>query len=364
MTKLRLTSFWSEAIESHDSTIRDSIGRPLRGTPSSVTKITGRSFWSGNDHDRISNNFMKIFSGSSNKILAERVANALELPLSHLQEFIFPDGERRVQIQDRVVDEDTVIIQSTCTPVDSNYMELFLILDGLKRSGAKSITVVMPYMGYQRQDHIFRDGEAVSLEVVVRLLDTMYMDKILFFDPHTIKLPEFFKVPVVNLSALPLFVNVIKKQGWKTENTVLVSPDMGGLRRIQQISEMLDGIPWIATVKDRDLDTGSIVIDRFEGPLAVSELKGKRAIIVDDMISSGKTIVECAAFLDTYGVKEWEVFVTHSVFSSESPRLLQESVIKKVFVTDSVLTPKEKLFAKLEILSIAGIIAKELKNKI
>lgn len=300
---------------------------------------------------------MKIFSGSSNKPLAQKIAKTLELPLSLSEVFIFPDGERRVQIQERVVDEDAVVVHSTNTPVDDNYMELFFIIDGLRRSGARSIKLVMPYMGYQRQDHIFRDGEAVSLEVIVRILESLQIDSILFFDPHTIKLPEFFSVPVTSLSALQLFAQTITNNGWNIQDTVLVSPDMGGLRRIKQLSSALENMPWIATVKDRDLDSGSIVIDRFEGPLPVSDLTNKRALIVDDMISSGKTIVECAGFLNSHGVSESYVFATHPVFSAEAPSLLQESSLNKVYVTDSVHIPDEKQFAKLEILSISGMIA-------
>lgn len=304
---------------------------------------------------------MKIFSGSSNKSLAEKIASFMEVPLSSVEIFVFPDGERRIQIQDSVVDEEVVVIQSTNSPVDTNYMELFFLIDGLKRSGAHTITVVIPYVGYQRQDHVFRDGEAVSVQVISRILESFNIDKILFVDPHTIKLPEFFTVPVANLSALPLFVQNIRKKGWNNENTVLVSPDMGGLRRINIMSELLNNMPWIATVKDRDLDTGSIVIDKFEGPLQVSNLKDKRALIVDDMISSGKTIVQCASFLKSHGVTEVHVFVTHPIFSNEAPSLLNKSDIDSVTVTDSVYVPDDKQFGKLEILTISDMIAKELR---
>ncbi len=305
---------------------------------------------------------MKIFSGSSNTDLAQSVVSALGISLSPIEVFIFPDGERRIQIQDEVVDEDTVVIQSTNTPVDTNYMELFLIMDGLKRSGARSLKVVMPYMGYQRQDHIFRDGEAVSLDVMVKILESMHVDQVITFDPHTIKLREFFHKEISDLSALPIFVKNIKGRNWEGADTVLVSPDMGGLRRIQMMSDLLGNMGWIATVKDRDLDTGSIIINKFEGPLSVSTLKGKRALIVDDMISSGKTIVECASFLKTHGVSEVCVFVTHPIFSKDAPNLLQNSQVDSVFVTDSVWVPEEKRFEKLEILSVARMIVEELQK--
>ncbi|HZE87843.1 MAG TPA: ribose-phosphate pyrophosphokinase [Methylomirabilota bacterium] len=300
---------------------------------------------------------MKIFSGTSNKPLAEKIAHELGIVLSPIEIFVFPDGEKRIQIQDHVVDEHCVVVQSTATPGAENYMELLFIIDGLKRSGASEITVVIPYLGYQRQDHIFRDGEAVSLDVVVRALEATGAARVITLDLHSIKIPEIFTVPVQQLSALSLFAEKIKELG---EDGTLVSPDMGGLRRISKLSELLDGMAWIATVKDRDLDTGKIVIKTIEGD--TSGLK-KRAFIVDDMIASGGTIVESAKLLEKHGVDEIFVFVTHPVLSEEASDLLQNSLVKKVFVTDTVFVPQGKRFPKLEIISIAKMVADALSPK-
>lgn len=299
---------------------------------------------------------MKIFSGSSNKPLAEKIAIVLGTTLSPIEIFVFPDGEKRIQIQEGVVDEDTVVVQTTSTPAAENFMELFFIVDALKRSGAKSITAVVSYLGYQRQDHVFRDGEAVSLDVVIHALEGTGVTKVIALDFHSIKIPEVFSVPVAHLSALPLFAKKIKELG----DGFLVSPDLGGLRRIGIISELLDGMPWIATVKDRDLDTGHIVMKNIEGDPSIIK---KTAFIVDDMISSGKTIVESAKLLhEQHGVEKIYVFVTHPVFSQHAPELLQNSLVTKVFVTDSVFVPEEKRFDKLEILSLAEMVAKELQQ--
>jgi ribose-phosphate pyrophosphokinase len=311
---------------------------------------------------------MKLFSGSSNKPLAEKVAKAMGLNLSPMEVFIFPDGERRIQIQERVVDEDTVIIQSTNTPVDQNYIELFLILDGLKRSGATTLTVVMPYMGYMRQDHIFRDGEAVSLEVMIHLLESLKVNRFMGFDFHTIKVPELFTIPVKHLSGLPVFAKEIKRRGWQDENSILISPDMGGLRRIQKISELLGDMPWVATLKNRDLNTGNVVIDHLEGPKegtgeigpTNADLKGKRALIVDDMISGG-SIIETVKFIKSLGVKELYIFITHPLFSAKATTVLQASDVTTVFATDAVYIPEDRQFPKLEMLSISDMIAEELK---
>jgi ribose-phosphate pyrophosphokinase len=313
---------------------------------------------------------MKLFSGSSNKPLSEKVAAALKMEVSPIETMIFPDGERRIKLNADVVEEDTIVIQSTSTPVDQNYIELFFIIDALKRSGAKSVTAVIPYFGYQRQDHVFRDGEVVSLDVMIRFLESLKVDKVIAFDLHSIKIPELFHIDIKHLSALPLFVHRIQSKAFNTlvgnepseffKDTILVSPDMGGLRRIEEMSEMLDKMPWIATIKDRDLRTGDISIKKFDGPFNPSGLPGKRALLVDDMISSGNTVIQSAQLLKDNGVVSCDVFVTHAVFSDEAPELLQDSSIDRVYVTDSVFIPEEKKFPKLHILSIAEMLAKEL----
>jgi ribose-phosphate pyrophosphokinase len=305
---------------------------------------------------------MKIFSGSSNKPLAERIAECLNLKLSPIEFHVFPDGERRIKLNEEVVDDDTIVVQSTATPVDQNYMELFFIIDALKRSGAKRVTVVIPYVGYQRQDHVFREGEAVSLRVMITILESLDVDRVVVLDLHSIKIPEFFKVPLIHLSALPLFAEVIEKLLGEGDG-VLVSPDMGGLRRIQQMSEYLNGMPWVATVKDRNLETGEITIntiDTFESGLAKEDLRNRTAFIVDDMASSGKTLVDSAKLLGEHGVSNIFAFTTHPIFSADAPMILEASHIERVYVTDSVFIPEEKKFPKLNILSMAEIIANKL----
>lgn len=298
---------------------------------------------------------MKIFSGSANKPLALSIASQMHLSLSPAELYVFPDGERRVWIEQEVLGEECVVIQTTSTPVDTHYMELFFLLDGLKRSGAQSITLVMPYVGYQRQDHIFRSGEAVSMEVIVKILQSLQIDRFIAVDLHSIKIPEFFTLPVTHLSALELFAREIKTNGWNNSDSVLVTPDMGGIRRIKILSAMLDSMPYMTIVKNRDLATGEVEAASSEG-----EVK-RRAIIVDDMISSGHTIVEAAKLLKKQGAEEIMVMATHAVFSKTAPQLLQDSLATKIYVTDSVYIPSEKQFAKLSVLSLAPLIAKEIK---
>jgi len=322
---------------------------------------------------------VKIFAGSANKPLAENIAKKLNISVSPLEIHIFPDDEKRVRVLESVLDEDCVVVQPTSSPVDANYMELFFIVDALKRSGARSVTAVIPYLGYQRQDHIFREGEAVSFSVIVKTLEAVGVDKVITFDLHTIRALEMFKISVVHLSALSLFTEKIKHLGrWPRHNfedvggdssevnvkeRVLVSPDMGGIRRIKILSEMLapnrngeglTGMPYATIVKNRNLATGEITVSEIQGELA------KTAIIVDDMIAGGNTVVTAVGALRQRGVEQIFVFATHAVFSQNAPVLLQEALIEKVYVTDTIEIPEGKMFEKLEVLSVAGIIAENL----
>lgn len=292
---------------------------------------------------------MKIFSGTSNRSLAEKVARKLKLELSPLELHRFPDTEIRVRVVNGDLEDDVVLIESTGIPANQNYMELFLILDALKRSGARSITLVSPYMGYQRQDHVFRDGEEVGFEMIVKILESLRVDKLISFDMHSVKLPDVFTIPVVHLSALPLFAQKIEKE------TVLISPDMGGIRRIKILSE-LTGSPFGEIEKDRDLATGSVQSSKMEG-----DVKGKNVALVDDMISSGGTVKAAVELLREKGAKKIDVFATHPVFAPGCDKLLADLGVEKVYVTDSIEVPEKKRFENLEILSLADLIAKELK---
>ena len=302
---------------------------------------------------------MKLFVGSSNPSLAQNVAEKLGVVLSPVDVRVFPDGERRIRIRERVVGEHVFLLQSANTPVDTNYMELFFLIDALKRSGAEFVTAIIPYFGYQRQDHIFRDGEAVSLEVVISILEKLGVDRVMSVDMHSIKIPDLFTVPTNHLSALSLFAEKIKRENWSTSENVLVSPDMGGMARVKKLAYMLGNMESVAVEKHRDLITGKISMDGIKE----GSINGKkRAIMIDDMLSSGNTTILAAEKLLSEGIEEVYAFATHAVFSEDAPEKLEKSPIKKVFVTDTVEIPEEKLFPKLEILSVSDIIAQEIRK--
>ncbi len=297
---------------------------------------------------------MLIFSGSSNRFLAEKIAKHLDLNLSPVEIFVFPDGEKRIRIQKKVLGEDCVVVQSASIPPDENYMELFIMIDALKRSGAKTVKTVIPYLGYQRQDHIFRDGEAVSLEVIAEILTRVGMTELFTFDLHSPKIPDIFSVPVHHLSALPTFSEKIKKD-FSLKEIVLVSPDMGGIRRIKEVSEMLGNIPFATVEKNRDLASGEIKDTGLTG-----DVRGKTAIIVDDMVSTGITMVDAANLLSENGAVRVLAFATHAVFAKYADKILQKSRIERMVVSDTIEVPAYNRFPKLEILSIAKIAAESL----
>lgn len=301
---------------------------------------------------------MKVFSGNSNVGFAQSLAKHLKLELSPLEIFLFPDKEKRIRINTKVLGEDCIIVQSTSTPTDENYMELFLIIDALKRSGAKSVKAVIPYLGYQRQDHIFRQGEGVSLEVIAEILQKVGMTELFSFDLHTPKIKDKFIVPVKHLSALPAFAEKIKTD-FKRENIILVSPDMGGIRRIKEISEILQNVPFATITKNRDLNTGKINDSFLDG-----YVRGKTAVIVDDMVSTGETLVDGSKLLLEEGATSVFAFITHAVLARDASEILQSSGIERVFVSDTISIPKHKEFAKLSILSVAKVAAKAIKERI
>jgi ribose-phosphate pyrophosphokinase len=296
---------------------------------------------------------MIIFSTTHAKDLAFEVSKSLNISFGKVEKTVFPDKEKRIRILDKVVGQDVIIFGSAGKNPDSFYMELFFLMDAVQRGGANKIRLVVPYLSYQRQDHLFREGEAVSLDVIVKNLEAIGAKHLITFDLHSIKIPEQFSIPVSHISALSLFAEKIRGIG---KEGALVSPDMGGIRRIKLLSEMLGNMPFVSVEKNRDLATGAVESKTINGVLS------KTVFIVDDMISTGGTIVASIDLLIKNGVDEIYVFATHPVLSMEASYVLQNSKAKKIFVTNSLEVPEENKFEKLEILSLAPIIASEIKK--
>lgn len=299
---------------------------------------------------------MILFGDHVNKSLSERIGEELGLKVYYPDIHEFPDTEKRVRLLKEVVGEDVLIVKAFEPPVNSHVIEFAFLIDAAKRAGAKRVYGIAPYLAYQRADHIFRSGEAVPLEVVIKMLESTGLERILIVDPHTIKIPEMFSIPVDAQSALPLFADHIKTLSPDLSEVSVVSPDMGGIRRIKILSELLENASWVAVNKDRDYETGSTVATHHEGDIK------KWCFIVDDMIASGGTAVEAVDYLLDRGAEHVYIMVTHPVFAKDAHEKLQNSKAEKIFVTDSLEVAQRQIFEKLEIISLAPLIARTIKE--
>lgn len=325
--------------------------------------------------------FMLFVGDLNNRFLSDSLGKELGLDVIYPDKHIFDDGEMRMRVEVPVLDEDVFILKSTSHPVNNNFLELLFTIDALKRSGAHKITAVIPYLGYSRADHVFREGEGVPLEVVIKSLEVNGLDEVILIDPHTIRMSEMFKIPHRMESALPVFAEKIKEildagpaaseshltssqaAGGQWEpfhratrdfsDISIVSPDMGGIRRVKQLSEMIKGSAYAAINKDRDLATGELTGSRVEE----GEIR-EICIVTDDIISTGGTIVRGVDACLESGAKEVYVFATQPVFAGNAHEKLANSKAKKIYITDAISVPEEKKFEKLEILSLAPHIAK------
>lgn len=299
---------------------------------------------------------MVFFGDGQNMPLSEGIARALSVVPIFPEITVFSDGERRIRLKQSVLNKDVVFLKTvSVTPnVDSLVVESAFIIDALRRSGAKSITGIFPHFPYSRGDHLFGDGEAVPLEVVIKIFEASGLTKAVFVDPHTVKMSEMFSVKSVNVSATQLFAQKIKSLGFDPKNSVLVSPDKGGLRRVMALSDHLSGSPYISLEKKRDHRTGKIKIGTFK------DVVSPNCYIIDDEIAGGGTVLSAMKALREGGAKDVFILATHAVFSGNAPQLLQKSAAKKIIVTDSIPVGSEKRFKKLEVISLASIISKEL----
>ncbi len=296
---------------------------------------------------------MIIIGDPQNKPLSEGIAKKLACELIYPDIFIFPDSEQRVKLDpDKIFGQKVYILKSCNMPVDTDTMQLAFIIDAAVRAGADKVIGIIPYLPYMRADHVFRTGEASPLEIVIKLIEAAGLNEIIIVDPHSIKIPEMFKIGIKNLSALKLFAQKIEEIEPNKDNITIVSPDMGGLRRLGLMDELLgENVNKVTINKDRDHESGEVKVAAYSG-----QIRGK-CFIVDDIISTGKTIIQAVETLKENGAEEVFVLATHPVFSQDADEMLEKSAVRKVYVTDSLPVPAEKSFDKLEILSISGLIA-------
>lgn len=293
---------------------------------------------------------MRIFTGNANPLLAQHIADCLELPLGQIQVSRFLDGEIQVQVGENVRGIDVFIVQPTCAPVNDNLMELLIMLDAFRRASARRITVVMPYYGYARQDKKVKPREPISARLVANMITTAGASRILTIDLHAQQIQGFFDLPVDHLYAGPLIGDYLIEAGLAHENCVVVSPDVAGTPRAKALAEMLDA-PLAIIAKRRPEPNKVEVIE------VVGNVEGKTAIMIDDMVDTAGSIVQGAEALVQRGATGVIACCTHPVLSGNATERIARSSLKKLIVTDTIPLPPDKAHEKITVLSIAPLLA-------
>lgn len=296
---------------------------------------------------------MMVLSGSSNKPLAWKLARKLKVRLGKVEYSRFANGEARVRVVDKLVSSRVVIVQSLSKPPDEYLVEFCLICDALQRMGVTSITGVIPWLGYSKQDKVFREGEPLSVKIIAKILQVVLLEKIITFDLHNPAILGFFDVPVVNLSAKPLFTEHFNKLN--RDDLLVAAPDAGAVKSASEFADRL-GVKVVYLDKERNLNTGKVVVRGIS-----RKVKGKDILILDDMIATGSTLMETAKYLKGKGAGKVRVAVTHHLYLGDTARKLEKSLIDEIVVTDTIKKPENLTLRKTRILSCAGLIADEFK---
>jgi len=289
-----------------------------------------------------------LFAGNSNPILAQAICAYLKKDLGGAKVKRFSDGEIQIEIDENVRLKDVFVIQSTSAPVNDNLVELILMIDALKRSSAKRITAVIPYFGYARQDKKVAPRVPISAKVVADMLTTAGANRIITMDLHAGQIQGFFNIPVDNLFAAPVIIESMRKQ--ITHDTIIVSPDAGGVERARAFAKRLDcGLAIIDKRRDAP--------NKAKAMAVIGDVKDKKAIILDDMADTAGTLTEAAKALAVNGASEVHACCTHPVLSGPAIDRITDSVLQTVVVTDTIpLSDKGRACAKIKVLSISGLI--------
>jgi len=296
---------------------------------------------------------MNIFTGNANPKLAKEICKYLKMPLGDALVTTFSEGEIRVKINENVRGRDVFIIQPTCAPVNNNLMELLILIDSLKRASAKRITAVLPYFGYARQDRKDQPRVPITAKLVANLITTAGVDRVLTVDLHAGQIQGFFDIPMDHLYAVNIFVSYIKKI--KLKDIVIVSPDVGGIKMARAYAKKFEAP--LAIVDKRRISG-----EDTEAMNILGEIKGKNLIIVDDLVATASSLVEAAVALKKQGGKEIYAAITHPVLSELAIKRINDSSIKKVFVTNTIPVENGKKHKKIEVLSIAPLLAEAIKR--
>ncbi|MBE3563434.1 ribose-phosphate diphosphokinase [Hydrogenibacillus sp. N12] len=291
---------------------------------------------------------LKVFSGNSNRALAEEIARHIGVPLGDAEISTFSDGEIQVRLNESVRGADVFVIQSTSYPVNDHLMEMLVMIDALKRASAGRINVVMPYYGYARQDRKARARDPITAKLVANLIETAGADRVIAMDLHAMQIQGFFDIPVDHLLGIPILAAYFREKG--LDDVVVVSPDHGGVTRARRLADRL-GAP-IAIIDKRRPEPNVAQVMNIVG-----QVEGRTAILIDDIIDTAGTITLGAEALLKAGAKAVYASGTHAVLSGPAIERLRSSPIREIVVTNTIHVPEEKRLSNLVILSVAPLIA-------
>ena len=300
---------------------------------------------------------IKIFAANSTVRVSEQIAECLGLPLGKSEVSTFSDGEITVSLFESVRGSDCFIIQSTCAPVNNNIMEMLIMIDAMKRASAARITAVIPYFGYARQDRKAKARDPISAKLVADLITTAGADRVLTLDLHVPQIQGFFNIPVDHLLGAPVLSNYLKDRiGDNVDEYVAVSPDLGSVTRARTFATRL-GCPLAIVDKRRQKANVSEVMN------IIGDVRGKKVILIDDMVDTAGTLCNSAqALIDKGGATEVIACATHGVLSGPAIERLQNSCIKELILLDTIPLPPEKAIPKITLLPVAPLFAEAIER--
>jgi len=290
-----------------------------------------------------------LISGRSHPFLARKIAKLLETPLTPREIKTFADGEIYVRIKEKVRGDDVFLIQTISSPVNEHLIELLITIDALRRASADRINVVCPYLAYSRQDRKVVSREPITAKLIANLITKAGANRVITVDLHAEQIQGFYDIPFDHFVGYPQFVNYLLKK--KLKNIVIVSPDIGGVKRGRKMAVLLKA-PLAVVDKKRKIHNQSEVMR------IIGEVKGKTAIIIDDVIDTAGTVTQAAYALKRKGAKEIIICATHALLSGNSCQKLEKCPASQILVLDTIHLPKEKKIAKIKVISLAPLLAK------
>ena len=296
-----------------------------------------------------------ILTGNANPKLAQEVAQYIGVELCHAFVGHFNNGETQVMISESIRGKDVFIIQPTSQPVNDNLMELLVMADACRRASAQSITAVVPYYAYSRQDRKTRGREPISATLVANLMTTAGVTRVVTVDLHAGQIQGFFDTPVDHLTALPIFADYFRKKNIDTEKLCVVSPDVGRAKAAKKLSDMLHSDLAI-------MHKGRPGHNKAEITALIGDVNGKICIVNDDMIDTAGTLCAAVATLKQKGAEKVYVCATHPIFSGPAYERIENSQIDELVVCNTVAVPQEKQTGKINVISVAPLLARAINN--